>query len=288
MRKNNLYKQNSLKLNESKVNVNNLISEFNSINESKLVERKQLAKKIVKESILLERHMLIEAAGQNLDKMAEMMDGMLLTAKKLAERTANEDLTVRLDTYHVPTDEEIDAMSVRKDNLKKFMKDFADVSSITKGLMALSDDVSNLKAGEGGAIAEIIKTLMAVGGPFSEGSLGDALFAYDNATLPIKKGGFLKGKTVKLTDKLLQAVTTTLKTRSPSSVKLLNPQKIVSSLLAMKMKEIVRVFSAYGGSVMHFVDNDFLLNMAKQPLGLGGVLKSISDMFMGSSMSPTK
>lgn len=282
-----LHVETTSELKESRRMLSKLVEQYVKLDEGRVSGRAALGRALVKEAIIFERLTILEAAGQSPEQMAEMMSGMLMSAKKLAARIMADGLTMRLDTLRTPDEEELDAMSIRKDKLAEFRKNFVHVAAVTKGLMAIADDISNMRGGEGGELAEVLKTLMAAGGVGAEGTLSDALFAYDNATAPMKKPGWMKGKPVSMQKKFANAVATILKSKAPGAVKFLDPGDLVASMMKVPLKQLVRSFGAYNGMVTHFVDNDFLMKMTKQPMGLMGALKGAANAFMGSGMAPS-
>jgi hypothetical protein len=250
-----------------------------------------MGRAIVKEAILFERLTLLEAAGQDVHHMAEMMDGMKTSAELLANRLGLEGLRSRMDAIRVPDVFELDSMFLSKPHLKKFMKDFADVAAVTKGLLALASDLGETQGGMGGSLGEVLKTLQMAGGISADGSLGQALFDYDNATTPVnkKKFGFGRNsKAVSMEKKFSEGVNNILRTKSPGAVKLINPQELVAALMKQPVKQIIRAFRAYPASVTHYVDDDMLMALSKGPSGVMGVLKGLADMFQSSAAAPSR
>jgi hypothetical protein len=249
------------------------------------------ARLLVKEAILYERLVILEAAGQDVHHLAEMMEGMKMSAEMLAKRIGAEGLQSKLDSIRVPDVFELDAMSISKPHLKKFMKDFADVAVMTKGLLALSNDLGETQGGLSGPLGDVFKTLQMAAGPSAEGNLGQALFAYDQSTAPMQKKKFNLGrgaKAVNMQKKFSEGVMQILKTKAPGSVQLLNPQELVNAMLKQPIKQIIRTFRAYPASVTHYVDDDTLMSLTKGPGGVMGILKGLADMFQGGAAAPTR
>ncbi len=249
------------------------------------------ARLLIKEAIRYERLVILEAAGQDPHHVAEMMEGMLMSAGMLAQRLGAEGLAQRIESIKVPDVNTLDAMSIRKDSLKQFMKQFADVAVMTKGLLALANDLGETQGGLGGPLGEVLKTIQMAGGVSAEGNLGQALTIYDNTTAPMqkKKFGFGRGaKPVSMMKKFSEGVMQILKTKAPGSVKLLNPQELVGAMLKQPVKQIIRTFRAYPASVTHYVDDDTLMSLTKGPGGVMGILKGLVDMFQGGAAAPTR
>lgn len=281
-----LYQENVKELRLCEARLRALISQAKDplLKESKFAKDHRRA--LIKEAILHERLTLLEAAGQDPHEIADTMDGMMMSAGMLANRIGAEGLSSRLDSIHVPDVYELDAMSVDKGKLKQFMKTFADVAVMTKGLLALASEVGEQEGGLSGPVGEVFKTLQMAAGPAAEGSLGQALFAYDNATSPMKKGGFGRGKRVSMQKKFGDAIMNTLRTKAPGAVKLLDPASLVANMLKVPMKQLIRSFRAYDAGVKHYVDNDMLMSLTKGPGGIMGVLKGLSDMFQSGGAAP--
>jgi hypothetical protein len=86
--------------------------------------------------------------------------------------------------------------------------------------------------------------------------------------------------------KVTDAVSTILRSKAPGAVKFLDPADLVASMMKVPIKQLVRSWNAYNGMVSHFVDNDFLMKMTKQPMGVMGALKGLANAFMGSAPAP--
>lgn len=263
---------------------------------------------LIKEAILYERLVILEAAGQDVHHMAEMMEGMKMSAEMLAKRIGFEGLTSRLDAIRVPDVFELDSMFLSKPHLKKFMKDFADVAAITKGLMALSNDLGETQGGMGGPLGEILKSIQ--GGTAKMGDdhpLGHLVNTYDLDVTTMKKPnkpglgsriksklGFGKGTagTSQVghdsAGKFTAAINNTLRTKSPGAVALINPQELTAALMKQTIKQIIRTFRAYPASVTHYVDDDMLMALSKGPGGVMGILKGLADMFQSGGAAPTR
>lgn len=302
-----LHRETSAELEESRKILGRLVKYHGRLYESRGRLSPSVDYALVREAIVFERLTILEAAGQSPEQMAEMMEGMLMSARKLAARIGSANLSMNLDTLETPSAEELDAMSIDKRKLQDFRKRFVQVSLITKGLMAIADDISNLGGGEGGPLADVVKTLVAAAGPSAEGTLGDAIFAYDNASQPVqntaKMGIPNRGQTgatskksklafsgsggVNMGKKFADAVAQTLRTKAPGAVKFLDPQDLVESMMKVPLKQLVRAWGAYNGMVSHYVDNEFLMKMSKQPGGLWNALKGVANAFMGGGMAPS-
>lgn len=273
----------------SKKALSKLIENYSRLAEGK--RTRNMGRAIIKEAILFEKLTLLEAAGQDVHHMAEMMDGMKMSAELLAKRLGLEGLAARMDSIRTPDVFELDSMFLSKPHLKKFMKDFADVAAVTKGLLALSSDLGETQGGLGGPLGEVFKTLQMAGGVSSDGNLGQALFAYDNATTPMnkKKFGFgRKSKAVSMEKKFAEGVNNVLRTKAPGAVKLINPSELVAALMKQPIKQIIRAFRAYPASVTHYVDDDMLMALSKGPGGVMGVLKGLADMFQSGGPAPSR
>lgn len=278
-----------LKLSESRLRALVAASKDPVLRESRFFEDHNRA--LVKEAILFERLTLIEAANADPHHTAEMMDGMITIAGMLANRLGDQELAGKLDSIRIPDVFELDSMHLSKPHLKKFMKDFADVATLTKGLLALSDDLGDQQGGMGGGAQEVIKTLQSAGGFEKDGTLGNALFAYDNASDPghnRKKLGFGRGKQVNMEKKLKDSIARTLKTKAPGALKLINVDSLVNSMKAIPMERIVRAFRAYPAGVQHYVDDDMLMSLSKGPGGVMGILKGLVDLFQGGGTAPSR
>lgn len=290
---------------ESKKKLSKLIETYSRLDEGR--RTKGMGRTLVKEAILFERLTLLEAAGQDVHHIAEMMEGMKMSAGMLAKRLGLGGLEIWLDGFRIPDVFELDSMFLRKDLLKKFMKDFADIASLTKGLMALSNDLGETQGGQGGPLGEILKSIQ--GGTAKMGSdhpLGHLIDTYDLDVTQMKKPkaslgariagklGFGKGKmgadqvSHNSKGKFEAAISNTLRTKSPAAVKIINPQELTAALMKQPIKQIIRAFRAYPASVTHYVDDDMLMALSKGPAGVMNILKGLADMFQSSAAAPTR
>lgn len=293
--------------NESKKALSKLIENYGRLAESKRTQK--MGRAIVKEAIIFERLTLLEAAGQDVHHMAEMMMGMKMSARLLVKRLGLAGLEIWLDSVRTPSNEELDAMFIRKDLLKAFMRQFADVAAVTKGLLALSNDLGETQGGMGGPLGEIIKSLQG-GAPTAANSdqpLRNVMNAYDMGVNRMKKPKSMDSLTDRIKSRLgfgkkssgsfpshnseakfKAAVDSILRTKSPAAVKLINPQEMTQALMNQPIKQIVRAFRAYPASVTHYVDDDMLMALSKGPAGVMGILKGLADMFQNGAPSPTR
>lgn len=291
---------------ESKKALSKLIENYSTLAEGR--RTKNMGRAIVKEAIVFERLTLLEAAGSDVHHIAEMMEGMKMSAGLLAKRLGLGGLEIWLDGFRIPDVFELDSMFLSKPHLKKFMKDFADIASLTKGLMALSNDLGETQGGQGGPLGEILKSIQ--GGTAKMGSdhpLGHLIDTYDLDVTSMKKpgkpslGSRIKsklgfGKGTAGTDqvshntkgKFEAAISNILRTKAPASVKIINPQEMTAALMKQPIKQIIRAFRAYPASVTHYVDDDMLMALSKGPGGVMGVLKGLADMFQSSGAAPSR
>lgn len=242
--------------------------------------RKQLSEDVQ----LFERLLILEASGMDPATMAEMADGMIMTAEMLAGRINMDGLHSAVGQIQVP-----DPAQMKDPNVaKQFQNSFALLGSLTKVLMSIADDISNLGGGQGGPLAELMNTLKAA---TPEGHVGDMMSQYDSMEVPggaPKKKGFFSraSKTKNSEQKLRDGIMMHMK-KSPNVSKLLNIDDLVNGIKNTTFKNVIRSFAAYNSSTAEFVDNDFLMKMAKQPITVGGLLKGAVKSFfdVGSTRS---
>jgi len=270
-----LYKDNKRQLTETRLRINTLL---NSINESSRLDEAK-AKKLLAEAILVERQLIIEAAGKDPQEMASMLDGMVLAIEKLAGRLGIDKLVTQMEAVHIPTDVELDSMSLNKTALKKFQKEFTDVAVIARGLIAIADDIGDLTGGEGGKLAEIISTVMATG-EGKQNTLGQALWQYD------KSLGGLRKKNTRQTFAL--AVQQILKSKAPGMLKLVDQEALLKGMMGVQAQKLVTAMKAFNGMISQFVDNEFLMKISSAPGGVMGILKRIGGMISGMGSAPTR
>jgi len=237
------------------------------------------AKKLLAEAILVERQLIIEAAGKDPQEMASMLDGMVLAIEKLAGRLGIDKLVTQMEAVHIPTDVELDSMSLNKTALKKFQKEFTDVAVIARGLIAIADDIGDLTGGEGGKLAEIISTVMATG-EGKQNTLGQALWQYD------KSLGGLRKKNTRQTFAL--AVQQILKSKAPGMLKLVDQEALLKGMMGVQAQKLVTAMKAFNGMISQFVDNEFLMKISSAPGGVMGILKRIGGMISGMGSAPTR
>lgn len=267
-----LYLENHVVLTQTKLRLDALLV----LREDRLTESQRI--ELFNESVLLERMLIIEAAGQDPHEMAHILDGMVLSVEKLASRLGLDSLITQMEAVHVPSDVELDSMSINKTALKKFQKEFTNVAVVVRGLMALADDVGDLSGGEGGKLAEILSTVVATG-EAANNTLGQALWKYD------KSLGGMRKKDTRLA--FSNAVLGILKSKAPGFSKLVDTTALLKGLLASTAKGLVNSLRAFNGSVSQFVDNDFLMKISSQPGGFMGMLKRIGDLVTGMGSAPT-
>lgn len=270
-----LYKDNKRQLTETRLRINTLL---NSINESSRLDEAK-AKKLLAEAILVERQLIIEAAGKDPQEMASMLDGMVLAIEKLAGRLGIDKLVTQMEAVHIPTDVELDSMSLNKTALKKFQKEFTDVAVIARGLIAIADDIGDLTGGESGKLAEIISTVMATG-EGKQNTLGQALWQYD------KSLGGLRKKNTRQTFAL--AVQQILKSKAPGMLKLVDQEALLKGMMGVQAQKLVTAMKAFNGMISQFVDNEFLMKISSAPGGVMGILKRIGGMISGMGSAPTR
>lgn len=233
------------------------------------------AKKQLSEDVkLFERILILEASGMDPVEMTQMADGMVMTAETLAARIEANGLHGALGKIRLPEANELQDPAA----MKRFQTTFAQLGSLTKVLMSIADDISNLGGGQGGPLAELMNTLKAA---TPEGYVGDMMTHYDSIEAPTtKKRGFFSraSKTKSSEEKLRDALMVHMK-KSPNIGAFLSLEDLANGIKNTMFKNVVRSFAAYNSSAVEFVDNDFLMNMSKQPVTVKGLLKGAVKSF---------
>ena len=237
---------------------------------------------LVKDAILYERLLILEASGMDPNSMIEMADGMLMTLETLATRIKADGLYAKVGKIEIPTVEQLKDAKTSK----IFQNNFSTLGAVTKVLMSIADDISNLRAGEGGPLAEIMNTLRAA---TPEGHLGDMMAQYDaiDGGKPAVKKSFFsrKPKASKNVEQKMREALQTHLSKSPTAASVISVDDLLNGLKNSVFKDVVRSFAAYNASTAEYVDDNFLMSMSKQPITLKGMLKgAISSFFnVGSS-----
>lgn len=250
------------------------VSKMKALSENKRTAQAQL-RPLIKEAAQYESLLILEASGMDLPTMIDMAEGMLMTIETLASRINADSLHEKVDSIYIPTADDLDNPTT----VKLFQSGFAKLGAVTKVLMSIADDISNLRATEGGSLAEILNTLRSA---TPEGFLGDMMQQYDSMESeqpPMKRSFFSrKPKTKSVEQKMRDALQAHIN-KSPLASSLLSVDDLVNGLKNTQFKNIPRSFAAYNASTAEYVDNDFLMSMSKQPLTLKGMLQGAIKSF---------
>jgi hypothetical protein len=307
-----VYDASMASLKETAKRLDSLLAEQKTVlSEGKTIDR-EIAQQIMNEVIVYERLIILEAAGDDPRKMVDTLDGMLMAANQLAGRLHAGVLYDVLGKYTPPSDGDLDMSDVdmwAKDlpvaeknkatgMVKGLQKSLADVGVITKALMAIADDIGSEQGGEGGALAEIMKTLSATKAD-KDAMLGQALDSYDKSVNLSKHPSMLKrmggrlGKalgnsTSGLKQKFGSELKKLVQSKAPGAAKLIDLDALVEAIMTVPVERVARAFRAYNGSVMNYVDDDFLMKMSTGRGGIMGAIKGLADMFSGAGSAPSR
>lgn len=242
-------------------------------------------RRVITEAIYLERLTILEAASDmSVNQMMQQLHGMATALEPLTELSSSVAMVIDTEAStarELATDlEDLEGAGMQrefKQKMVEFKKVFANMATMVKGLISVSDELMS------GKLGEILKPVIAwsVKRKQKITSLLDTLMQYDvevnkvagQEGVPMKQGMFgrMFGKKPAAAEKTDTAAQfkrlfdDVVRSKAPGFAKV--AQTFGADMMEKPLRSVVMAFRAFDDAVSNHLDLDMIFNMSKQSFG---------------------